>query len=271
DNQFLQQQVQAIYDNSSDGIFLVDGDKKIIKANKRAVELFGLTSEENMIGRYGRDFHKAPMSNDELHNLSLTLLNKGYFESEFLYKSGSSDEFWGSIFIKIITISDRNYQMVRITDVSDQHRVNAKLKASLQEKELLLAEIHHRVKNNLAVISGLLGLQSSYIEDEKAKELFEESRDRIHTMALIHDKLYQHETFAKIDFHAYISDLVAYIKHSYSPAGTKIEFFVTCNDIFLDIKNAVPCGLILNELISNSCKHAFGNTNHGEIRIICTK
>ena len=271
DNLFLQYQLQAIYDNSSDAIFLVNSDSKIIKANKRAVELFEMESEASVVGCHGLDFHRQPLAAEELNEMHLELLNNGQYESEFLYKTEKGKEFWGAISIKVIMIREEKYCMIRITDVTHQHKVSDKLKASLHEKEILLAEIHHRVKNNLAVISGLLGLQSGYIEDKKAKELFEESRDRIHSMALIHDKLYQHETFAKINFCAYISDLVNYIRSSYNAGDADIDFQVTCNDIFLDIQNAVPCGLILNELISNSCKHAFRDKKEGQIRIVCSK
>lgn len=141
------------------------------------------------------------------------------------------------------------------------------IKASLREKELLLAEVHHRVKNNLAVISGLLGLQSGYVKDEQAKELFNESRNRIHSMALIHDKLYRNETLASIEFSNYISDLVNNIRDSYNASDTDIRFHLECCNSHIDIKSAVPCGLILNELVSNAYKHAFTGRESGEIRI----
>lgn len=271
DNLFLQHQLRAIFDNSHDALFLVEAaERKIIKANKRAAELFE-TTEADLIGKQGIDFHKRPLTADELHIIRWTIANTGAYYSETLYKTEKGNEFWGSIAIKQITIAGKKYQMVRITDITDRYQTNEKLIASLQEKEILLAEIHHRVKNNMAVISGLLGIQSSYVKDEQAKKLFEESRNRIHSMALIHDKLYQHETFAKIDFCAYINDLVTYIKDSYDPGKATVKFDSTCNDIFLDIKYAVPCGLILNELISNAYKHAFEGREEGEIKIVCTK
>jgi PAS domain S-box-containing protein len=152
-----------------------------------------------------------------------------------------------------------------------QRRSEEHIKASLREKELLLAEVHHRVKNNLAVISGLLGLQAGYVKDEEAKELFYESRNRIRSMGLIHDKLYNHETLSRIEFSAYIQDLVSYIRQSYNASETDIRFHLDCRDVFMDIKNAVPCGLILNELVSNAYKHAFKGRNAGEIKISFTQ
>ena len=271
-NILLEQQFESIFNNSLDALFLVDAEaRKIVKANKRAVELFEMEKESDFYSFFGLDLHKHEFRGQELHNMRSQLIEKGVYETEVLYKTKKGNEFWGALAIRIITIGNKKYQSVRITNIAEAKKVEQQIQASLNEKEILLSEIHHRVKNNLAVISGLLGLQSSYVEDEKAKELFEESRNRIHSMALIHDKLYHHETFAKIDFAEYIKDLVHQIKSSYNATETDIQFTITCNDIFLDIKNAVPIGLILNELISNSCKHAFIERPNGEIKIVCTK
>jgi PAS domain S-box-containing protein len=271
DKQFLQLQLQAIFDNSYDALMLFDSEKKnIVRVNQRALEMFEM-DESTLVGRKGIDLHKIYPSEQYLQKIRLDLLTAGSHQSEVLYKTGRGNEFWGSLSVRAINISGKKYQMIRITDITTSHQVNEKLKASLQEKEVLLAEIHHRVKNNLAVISGLLGLQSTYISDEQARKLFAESRDRIHSMALIHDKLYQHESFAQINFCVYINDLVHHIRSSYLSEEKNIEFLITCKDIFLDIKNAVPCGLILNELITNACKHAFPDRTEGEIRIVCTR
>jgi len=271
-NELLQYQFQSMFDNSFDALFLVDWkERKIVKANKRAIQLFEMERESDFFDYYGLDFHYDELPAEELEKMRNDLITKGSYESEVKYRTNMGNAFWGSLAIRLIYIGGNPYQSVRVTDITSQKKAEQYTRKTLQEKELLLAEIHHRVKNNMAVISGLIGLQSSYVEDKKAKELFEESRNRIHSMALIHDKLYQHETFAKIDFNAYINDLVNYIQSSYNDSETDIDFKVTCNDIFLDIKYAVPCGLILNELISNAYKHAFKERVSGEIQIVCTK
>ncbi|MGZ4055496.1 MAG: sensor histidine kinase [Bacteroidia bacterium] len=271
-NILLEQQFESIFNNSYDALFVVDsGIKKIIKANKRAAELFEMENESDFYSYYGEDFHKNTMTKKELDVMVNDVITKGIYKSEIIYKTKKGNEFWGALAVRAVIINGKRYQSVRIADITAQKEFEKKIQDSLNEKETLLSEIHHRVKNNLAVISGLLGLQSSYVEDERAKELFEESRSRIHSMALIHDKLYQHETFAKINFSEYIKDLVHHIKSSYNSTNTNIQFAVTCNDIFLDIKSAVPVGLILNELISNSFKHAFKGRATGEIKIVCTK
>jgi len=271
-NELLQQQFQSIFENSFDALFLVDWKKRlIIKANKRAKELFEMDSEEEFYTMFGPDLHAELPTEAELDKMRNALNTIGFYEGEICYKTKKGNRFWGAIAIKAVVIGKEKYQSVRVTDITVDKQAKAHVEASLHEKEILLSEIHHRVKNNMAVISGLLGLQSSYVEDHALKSLFEESRNRIHSMALIHDKLYQHETFARIDFNAYCNDLINYIRGSYDTGKTKIDYVLICADIFVDIKYAVPCGLILNELISNAHKHAFKDRSHGEIRIVCTK
>jgi PAS domain S-box-containing protein len=271
-NELLQQQLQAIFENSFDALFLVDWNKrKIIKANDRSVELFGMDDKQEFYDKYGIDLHKEMPSEQEMQYMRDNLNTKGSYEGEILYKRKNGTEFWGALAIKLVLIGDQKYQSVRVRDITEEKKAKALIQSSLHEKEILLSEIHHRVKNNMAVISGLLGLQSSYVDDSQLQMLFEESRNRIHSMALIHDKLYQHETFARIDFNAYCNDLLTYISSSYNASSTKVSYKVSCKDIFIDIKNAVPCGLILNELISNAYKHAFKERETGEITIVCTK
>ena len=131
------------------------------------------------------------------------------------------------------------------------------IKASLAEKVVLLKEIHHRVKNNLQIISSLLNLQSGYISDEHTLQMFKESQNRVRSMALIHEKLYGSSDLARIDFADYIRDLANYLFRTYSSSSRGIKLGIDVDDVLLDIDRAIPCGLIVNELVSNSLKHGF--------------
>ncbi len=142
-----------------------------------------------------------------------------------------------------------------------------RLEASLREKEAMLKEIHHRVKNNLQVISSLLNLQASQTQDAQICNIFQDSQTRIRSMALIHEKLYQTRDLARVDFGEYIQNLAAYLFRSYQISAGQVALNVKATDIFLDINIAVPCGLIINELISNALKHAFPGGRPGEIWI----
>jgi len=152
-------------------------------------------------------------------------------------------------------------------DITDRKQAEEKIKASLKEKEVLLKEIHHRVKNNLQIISSLLKLQSSYIKDQQALEMFKDSQSRIRSMALIHEKLYQSQDLSKVNFAEYIANLAANLFRSYTINSTAINLSMNVDDVFLEIDIAVPCGLILNELISNSLKYAFPDERKGKIQI----
>jgi two-component sensor histidine kinase/CheY-like chemotaxis protein len=149
----------------------------------------------------------------------------------------------------------------------ERKRAVEQIKASLREKEILLREIHHRVKNNLQIISTLLYLQSGYIKDKEAFEMLKESQNRIKSMALIHDKLYQFRDLGKIDLAGYIRELATDLFHSYGVKPDGIKLKIDAHEVLLGVDTAIPCGLIINELVSNSLKHAFPDGKEGEIHI----
>ncbi len=149
----------------------------------------------------------------------------------------------------------------------EKREAEQQIRDSLEEKEVMLKEIHHRVKNNLAVISALLTLQSDYVKDEEAKELFMESVGRIKTMALIHEKLYQSEMFARVEMGDYIHQLVKTIQETYDATAKRITVHLDCDNAVLDITKAIPCGLIVNELLTNAYKHAFREKESGNIHL----
>jgi PAS domain S-box-containing protein len=146
-------------------------------------------------------------------------------------------------------------------------RSEEQIKASLREKEVLLKEIHHRVKNNMQVICSLLNLQSRYIKDNEALEFFDETRNRVKSMAIVHEQLYQSGDLARIDIAEYVQSLTTHLFAEYGVILAAINLDIEIKDVLLDVNTAIPCGLIINELITNSLKHAFPDGGSGEIKI----
>jgi len=145
-------------------------------------------------------------------------------------------------------------------EIKVQERTS-ELSATLQEKELLLREIHHRVKNNLQIISSLLNLQIPYIKDEQSIEFFKESQNRVKSISMVHEKLYQSKNLDKIDFGSYISNIVTNLFQTYDVNQNLIEYDLDLDGIELNIETSIPCGLIITELVTNSINHAFPNTS----------
>lgn len=153
-------------------------------------------------------------------------------------------------------------------DITERKQTEHQIQASLKEKEVLLQEIHHRVKNNLQVISSLLNLQSGYIKDQQAIESFKESQNRIKSMALIHENLYQVNNLSQINFAEYVQQLVVNLFRVYGVNSAVISLKVDVEDVLLGVDTAISCGLIINELASNTIKHAFPSGKSGEICIL---
>lgn len=152
-------------------------------------------------------------------------------------------------------------------DITNKKENEIELMNSLKEKEVLLKEIHHRVKNNLQIISSLLSLQSNYIEDKNSREMFLESQNRIRSMSLIHEKLYQSDSLSEIEFSEYIQELSSYLAVSYNLDSTYFKIITDVEKVKCHIDIAIPLGIILNELITNSIKHAFKDVENGEIKL----
>ncbi|MGZ7120109.1 MAG: histidine kinase dimerization/phosphoacceptor domain -containing protein [Methanobacterium sp.] len=152
-------------------------------------------------------------------------------------------------------------------NITERKIMEDKIKKSLEEREMLIKETHHRVKNNLMVISSLLSLQARYIKDQETQEIFKDSQNRARSMAIIHEKLYQTTDLKKIDFGEYIQKLSLELFRTYSDKSKDIDLDLDVEDHQLDVNTSIPLGLIVNELISNSIKHAFLNGGSGQIRV----
>jgi len=211
---------------------------------------------------------------DDEHHIFWDKKYKNAFEGEAQYFISTKEDVNGLNIIKEVFLNpifDKNGKVSEISgiahDITEKTLSEQKLKESLGEKEVLLKEVHHRVKNNLQVISSILNLQSSYVKDENTLNILRESQNRIKSMSFIHESLYKTDDFSKINFSEYISSLSKNLVHSYGIYTNLIELDLSLEDIFLNLDLSIPCGLIINELVSNALKYAFEDNRKGIIRI----
>gem|GEM_PF-891039 len=263
-----EEKYRTLVEQSLQGIAIAQGiPLHIVFANTALAEISGYTVEE-LLSFSLEDTREVIYSEDLLFTLERYRDRlKGEpvpprYEFRIIRKDG--EVHWLELYVSRIEYQGSPAVQAAIMDITERKKAEEQIKQSLREKEVLLREIHHRVKNNLQVVSSLLNLQSSHSKDRQYTELLKESQNRIRTMALIHENLYQSENLADINFNEYISNLVQGLVRSYK--AERVTLTLDVGDVSLGIDAAIPCGLIINELVSNSLKHAFPDKK-GEIEI----
>jgi hypothetical protein len=259
--QTSEKEYRDLVDNALLGIYKADKNGNILFANDSIIKMFGYDSNEDI-----RNFNISSLYKnlDDRDIILKKLVKNGKleeYEVKMVKKNGSILNIMASATMNGETISGMTM------DLTDQKKAQNQIKRSLEVKDMLLKEIHHRVKNNLMVISSLLNLQSRYIKDEASKSIFKDSQNRARSMALIHELLYQSSDLKRINFGIYINKLTNELFNVYITDPNKIKLNMDIGDIMLDINTAIPLGLIVNELVSNSMKHAFPNNKQGKIYI----
>lgn len=265
--------IKSIFENSSNMLmWTVDRDFRLTSFNKNYKDI--------MEQRYGVPvFYGANVLPDEstIPDESDRLqITKGYehafngYAQEFegpIFGSGKSN--WFETFLNPIRLDSGEIEEISCMahDITEKKIAENDLINSLKEKEVLLKEVHHRVKNNLQVISSILNLQSSYVRDEGTLQILRESQNRIKSMSFIHESLYQTKMFSSVNFSEYIYNLSKNLVHSYQVFGDLVDLEFTLGDIHLNLDQSIPCGLIVNELVSNALKYAFEKGQKGMIWI----
>lgn len=240
--------LHRIIESNADSMLIVDGEGFIRFVNAATVSLFDRPEKELL----GSHFGFPTTAGDRVEINIVRPAATGLTMAEMRI----TDIEW---------LGQRMYLAV-LRDITEKRQAEKQIRESLAEKELLLKEIHHRVKNNMQIVSSLLKMQTRYVEDEKLLEIFRESQNRINAMATIHSILYASDNFATINFGKYIRDMAKQLFRSYN-TNPGISLELKADDCLLSIDTVIPCGLMINELISNALKHAFPEGRRGEILI----
>ncbi len=273
---------RLITDNMSDAVWLMDKKFRLTFISPSSERRRGFSQRELLEMPFER--HLTPESRtifgqfftenfpeDRMEQKDLPL--SATTELAFLMKDGST--YWAETTLSLIRDGmGKPFGYVGMArDITERGRAEDRILSSLHEKEILLREIHHRVKNNLQIIASLLYLQSINITDNFTLDILRESRSRVKSMALIHEKLYRSEDLALIPFGTYLESLIDNLKEAYGVNDSTVSIGITITppDLSLNIETGIPCGLIINELISNSLKHAFKDGRKGVITIAMTQ
>ncbi len=270
-----EKQISTMFEHAPDAILVIDNRGVISKWNPKAEQIFGWKKEEvtgkNMtevivpkhfkkrLLKVLKRFIKKGTDRNHGHSLEWSALNK------------NGKEFPIALAISEMTIKGEQFFIGFISDITKRKNNEAKIKQSLIEKDVLLKEIHHRIKNNMQVITSLLSLQSSFVEQKNIKELFLSSQYRIHSMGIVHEMLYQSDDLSKINFGDYLTQLTDGLIKAMKGKRHKIKLEIDCPVLSLNLDTAIPLGLITNELITNSLKYGIKENNEGRISIRVVK
>ena len=251
------------------GVWICSADGMNTYASKNFLNLLGITQEQ--CSNFGWIDFLPP---DDIERTVAEWKECVRTESKWDYelRFRGADGRWHDVLARWVPVRNRHGKIVSWSginlDISRIKRAEEQIKASLVEKEVLLKEVHHRVKNNLQVISSLLSLQAGTLPDDQSQDVFDDVIDRVRTMALVHEKLYQTENLARLDFSDYASSLLAYLWNAHGAVtGGRVRLKISVPPVLFPLETAMNCGLILNELASNAIRHAFPGGIGGEIAV----
>ena len=266
-----EEKYRTLFEANPNHTILVSSDGVILDANSSALRFSGLSAGE-LIGKNFSELGIFSADNLSFVREKFARALKGETLKPFQYQLINEKGEYSWIETQLVPIKKdemANSILVIDTDITDRKNAMDRLKSSVNEKKILIKEIHHRVKNNMQIISSLLNLQIQHLNDDEevATTVLKESQNRVMSMAMIHEKLYQSKDFTHIRFEDYIKRLLSDLFYSYDTSSDRVKLVVDVDDVNLNMETAVPCGLIISELFSNSLKYAFPDGREGEIRV----
>ena len=274
-NKLQAAKLNTVIESSSHYFFTVDKNHRIISFNSnfkndlKLLQQVKLKENDDFFLSMGINSKREKVKWERYFRISFSGKHF-HFENEQKDRLGNTH--YREVFINPIKKENGEIDELSIIgrDITEKKLAEKNLQDSLKQKEILLKEVHHRVKNNMQVISSILNLQSAYVKDIKTLQILKESQNRIKSMAFIHESLYTNDDFSQIDFSEYITNLVQNLFRTYDVFDDNIILDLQIDRVYLNLDSAIPCGLIVNELISNSLKYAFDINSGGIIKIMLT-
>ena len=266
--------LRTVIDTDPNFVFAKDYNGRFTMANKAFAEAYNTTADE-MLGKTDSEYNANKEEVEHFTKYDREVIDTGimkFIPEERVTDSASGETKWYQTIKVPLNAADGSVNALGVSaDITARKHAEQITQNSLHEKEVLLREIHHRVKNNLQIIISLLKMQARFVFDERDLEIFNKSRSRVETMSLIHEKLYKSKDISKIEMGSYLRDLTSHILNSYKLSSGCISVEVDTGNITLGIDTAIPCGLIVNELFTNIIKHAFPGGQKGEIFVVMKK
>jgi PAS domain S-box-containing protein len=263
-----EERYRKLVETSPDAVTVSNLDGEITFVSRQTMELHGFSDERDLLGKSAFDLIAPRDRAKAMLNMRRTLKEGLIKDEEYTLVRTDGSQFIGEMNAAVIRGQDGQPKMFIATtrDVTQRKQADQVLHKSIRDKELLLQEIHHRVKNNLQVISSLLDMTGMRVKDEFSQSLLEDARAKIQTMTFIHSQLYRSERFDRIEMGVHIRQLIQYLSFLFG-RKKNIRSYVDINEVYLPLTQAIPCALVLNELISNAFKHAFEGTKKGTVEV----
>ncbi len=270
EKQAVQKEFEAIIEQAPVGIVYHNQNEKWLRVNQLMANMLGYSKSELLEMEFKDFIHPGDLEAGRDLDRELIDGTRTSYKTEKKYLKKDGTHLIGRLSKAIIDNKPRpsKYMLAIVEDITRQKEVEEELKKTVHEKELLLAEVLHRVNNNLALIMGFLELEHNNIDNEECRVLFKKSQMRIKSIGIIHEKLYQANDFSNLPLDTYVREILSTVSKSWANGTGHVSYTSNAGEVKLNVNQAIPCGLIINELVTNAYKHAFpGSAAGGEVRV----